>query len=182
MSQSSIAVLNESNKKTLDFLHEEFMALQLGRASTGLVENISIDSYGAHQPLKNIANIGVEGPQTLTISPWDKSLLAVIEKAIRENDALGLSPLNDGVCIRLNIPALTKERRQDLTKLVAKMGEEAKVSVRKHRHTALDNVKKEELSEDEQKAEEKKIQEATDTINKQIDESVKAKQADVMKV
>jgi len=182
MSHSSITNLNTLNQKTIDFLKQEFGGLQLGRASTGLVENIGINSYGSSQPLKNLASIGVEGAQTLTVSPWDKGLLKTIEKAIIDEPGLVLSPLNDGVLIRLNIPALTTERRKELTKLVSKKGEEAKVSIRKHRHSALDELKKDELSEDEVKTAEKDIQDAVDTANKIIDEAVKTKQADVMKV
>lgn len=182
MSHLSVTNLQENNQKTIDFLYQEFGALQLGRASASLVDNISIDSYGSAQPLKNLASVGVEGAQTLTVSPWDKGLLKTIEKAIIDEPGLGLSPLNDGVLIRLNIPALTTERRKDLTKLVSKKGEDAKVAIRKHRHAAMDELKKDELSEDEVKIGEKEIQEAVDVANKQIDEAVKTKQADVMKV
>lgn len=182
MSHSSVSTLNASNQKTIDFLLQEFGALQLGRASASLVDSISIDSYGSAQPLKNLASVGVEGAQTLTVSPWDKGLLKTIEKAIIDEPGLGLSPLNDGVLLRLNIPTLTTERRKDLTKLVAKKGEDAKVAIRKHRHTAMDDLKKDDLSEDEVKQCEKEIQEGVDNANKKIDESVKAKQADVMKV
>ncbi len=182
MSHSSVINLQELNQKTIDFLHQEFGTLQLGRASASLVDGVSIDSYGSHQPLKNLASIGVEGPQTITISPWDKGLLKVIEKAIIDAPGLGLSPLNDGVLIRLNIPTLTTERRKDLTKLVSTKGEDAKVAIRKHRHTALEDLKKDELSEDETKGFEKDIQDAVDTANKEVDTAVKAKQDDVMKV
>lgn len=182
MSHISISELQTLNQKTIEYLSDEFRGLQLGRASTGLVDGLLIDSYGSKQPLKNLATVGVDGPQSLTISPWDKGLLPVIEKAIREDSALGLSPLNDGVLIRLNIPTLTKERRQELTKVVSKMGEAAKVSLRKHRHAALDTLKKDDLSEDEEKAGEKDIQLAVDEANKKVDEAVKAKQADILKV
>jgi len=182
MSHSAVSSVQELNKKTIDFLHQEFGALQLGRASASMVENISIDSYGAAQPLKNLASIGVEGPQTLTVSPWDKGLLKTIEKAIIDEPGLGLSPLNDGVLIRLNIPTLTTERRKDLTKLVSKKGEDAKVSIRKHRHSAIDALKKDDLSEDEIKTFEKEIQDCVDTANKEVDSAVKLKQDDVMKV
>lgn len=168
-------------KKTLDFLHAEFGALQLGHATPALVENISIDAYGQKQPLKNLASITVEGGQSLMISPWDKSLLAIIEKAIREEPGLGLAPLNDGAGIRLNIPPLTAERRKELTKVVSKMGEEAKVTIRKHRHDSMDAIKKDEdLSEDEQKSSEKELQTQVDQFNKDIDNSTKKKNDDVL--
>lgn len=182
MSHSAVSQYQTSSIKTLQFLQVEFSGLQVGQASPILVEGLSISAYGSNQPLKNIASVSVDGPQCLMISPWDKGLLSIIEKAIREDQNLGLNPLNDGVGIRLNIPPLTKERRQDLTKVVSKMGEEAKVTIRKLRHTAIENIKKDEISEDEEKAAEKALQTLVSDDNKAIDMAVKSKQESIMKI
>lgn len=182
MSHTSIDSFQSAAKKLLDFLHQELGTLQIGQASATLVENISIDAYGSSQPLKNLASISVDGGQSLIISPWDKSVLGTIEKAIREEPGLGLSPINDGNIVRLNIPPLTTERRKELTKLISKMGEDAKVTIRKHRHTAIEAIKKDEISEDEQKLAENQLQDAVTDTNKSIDSSVKSKQEDIMKI
>lgn len=183
MSHIAVSEFIESSQKTIDFLHEEFKGLQIGIASPGLVENILVHVYGSTQALKGLANIGVDGGQSLLITPWDKGLLSTIEKAIRDEPGLGLSPINDGAGIRLNIPPLTKERREELTKVAGKMGEDAKVGIRKHRHHSLEIIKKdEELSEDIQKATEKNLQTEVDKANKEIEHSVKSKQESIMKV
>lgn len=183
MAHYAVTSFVTASKKTIDFLHDEFRGLQTGIASPSLVENISIDAYGSKQPLKALANIGVEGGQSLLITPWDKGLLTTIEKSVREEPGLGLAPINDGAGVRLNIPPLTKERREELTKVASKMGEEAKVTIRKHRHDAMDTIKKdEELSEDMEKGAEKDLQNEVDNANKEIDNSVKSKQESIMKV
>ncbi len=180
---ASLQYIDESLKKTFEFFSSELSGLQVGRASPLLVEGLHITAYGSSQPLKNIATITVEGPQTLMISPWDKSLLSHIEKAIRDESALGLFPINDGAGIRLNIPALTEERRKNLCKIVAQMGEESKIGIRKHRHEALEIIKKDEsLSEDEQKRLEKEIQKKIEDANIKVEESVKKKEEDITKL
>lgn len=180
---SSVSDFKIAAKKTIDFLHEEFKGLQTGVASPAMVENITVSAYGGSQTIKGVASISIESPQSLMITPWDKGLLNAIEKAIRDDSALGLSPVNNGAGVRLNIPPLTKERREGLTKVVAKMGEEAKVGIRKHRQHAMDNIKSDEsLSEDMVKAAETALQKEVDQANKDIDASVKAKQTDIMKV
>lgn len=182
MSHISVSTFQAARDKTLTFLKTEFSGLQAGQASPALLEGLSITAYGSTQPLKNIASVSVDGPQCLMISPWDKGLLAVIEKAITDDPNLGLNPMNDGAGIRLNIPPLTTERRQDLIKVIAKMGEEAKVTIRQLRHTALDQIKKDDISEDEQKSAEKDLQKQVDTANKEIESSVKIKQETLLKV
>lgn len=180
---SSVSDFKIAAKKTLDFLHDEFKGLQVGVASPAMVENITFSAYGSSQSIKAVASITVEGPQSLMITPWDKGLLNAIEKAIRDDAALGLSPVNNGVGVRLNIPPLTKERREGLTKVVAKMGEEAKVGIRKNRQHAMDAIKNdEELSEDMVKSAEIALQKEVDQANKDIESSVKTKQADILKV
>lgn len=183
MAHPIIESFSEHSQKTMDYLVSEFSSLQIGRASPVLVENLLIKVYGGEQPIKALATITVDGPQSLMISPWDKSILSAIEKAIREESALGLSPVNDGAGIRLNIPNLTEERRRDLTKVVSKMAEESKIGIRKHRHDALEKIKKDEsLSEDMQKSLEKELQKKVDEYNQSIEESEKRKSAEIMKI
>ncbi len=183
MSYIEVENFSKSAKKTIDFLLSEFAGLQVGIASPALVENLMVDSYGSSQPLKSVASVGVEGGTTLLISPWDKGLLKVIEKAIIDDVSLGLTPQNDGVGIRLNIPPLTKERRQELTKVASKYGEEAKVKIRKARQNAMDAIKKDDdLSEDMQKSEEKNLQDLVTKANKDIETAVKEKQTSILKV
>ncbi len=179
---SSLQIFKDATKKTLDFLHEEFKGLQIGIASPAMVENIMIPAYGGTQAIKGLASVSIEGAQSLMITPWDKGLLNAIEKAIRDDSSLGLSPVNNGVGIRLNIPPLTKERREGLSKVVAKMGEEAKVGIRKNRQHAMDAIKSDDsLSEDMQKNAENALQKEVDQANKDVDTAVKAKQADIIK-
>lgn len=180
-----LKTLEDEMAKTLAHLHEDFAGMQIGRASGALVERIMVDSYGVMQPIKAIANISVPDARTVQIQPWDRGTLAAIEKAITLAE-LGLMPQNDGIVVRLNIPSLTEERRKELTKLVFKMAEEAKIAVRNIRHEAMEVVKKEKngnvLTEDQQKLAEKKIQEKVDQSNEAIDHAAKAKEADVLKV
>jgi ribosome recycling factor len=183
MNSLILQVFSDQSQKTLEFLASEFSGLQVGRASPLLVENISIKAYGGEQQIKAFATITVDGPQSIVVSPWDKSILSAIEKAIRDDASLGLSPVNDGVCVRLNIPNLTEERRRDLTKLVSRMAEEAKISIRKHRHEALEKIKKDEsLSEDMQKTLEKELQKKVDECNQSIDVAENRKASEIMKV
>jgi ribosome recycling factor len=177
--------LEDELEKALNHLHDEYASMQIGRASAALVDRIQVESYGVVQPLKAIANISVPDAKTIQIQPWDRGTLAAIEKAIMLAE-LGLTPQNDGIVVRLNIPALTEERRRDLTKLVFKMAEETKISVRNLRHDAMEEVKKEQkanlITEDQQKFAEKKIQEQVDEANESIEKASKDKEADVLKV
>jgi ribosome recycling factor len=177
--------LEEELKKTLEHLYEEYASLQIGRASAALVERITVEAYGITQPLKAIASISVPDAKTVQIQPWDRGTLQAIEKAIMMAE-IGLTPQNDGIVVRLNIPQLTEERRKELVKVVYKMSEEAKIAVRTVRHEAMEEVKKlkssEQITEDQQKVAEKKIQEHVDKTNEQVDKAAKEKEADVMKV
>lgn len=180
-----LKTLEDSLAKVLEHLHEDYAGMQIGRASASLVERIMVDSYGVMQPIKAVANISIPDSRTIQIQPWDRGTLAAIEKAITLAE-LGLTPQNDGIVVRLNIPPLTEERRKDLTKLVFKMAEEAKIAVRNARHDAMEEIKKEQkanqISEDQQKVAEKKAQEHVDETNTAIDTAAKAKEADVLKV
>lgn len=177
--------LDEQMAKALAHLRDDFAGLQIGRASAALVERVAVEAYGVMQPLKAIANISIPDARTIQIQPWDRGTLQSIEKGIQLAE-IGLNPQNDGVVIRLNIPLLTEERRRELSKIVNKMAEEAKIGVRNVRHEAMEDVKKaqknSEISEDQLKGAEKVIQEKVDKINSEIDTSAKEKEADIMKV
>ena len=139
-------------QKTLDVLQDTLGGIRAGRANAGVLHKIKVDYYGAQTPLSQVAAIASPDPRTLTIQPWDSSLLKAIEKAIQTSD-LGINPQNDGKLIRLNFPPLTEERRKDLIKQVAKEGENSKVALRNIRRDAMDKLKaakkKSEVSEDE---------------------------------
>ena len=183
--QEIIANLKKELEKALDYLHKEYAGLQIGRASSGLVEMIDVEAYGAVQPLKNMANISCPDSKTIQVQPWDKSVMGTVEKSIRESD-LGLNPVNNGNVLIITVPPLTEERRKDLVKILHKEAEEAKVAVRQARHNAINKLKnlekEKEISEDELKAQEKNVQEEVDKINKKIDEDAKHKDNEVMSV
>lgn len=183
--EQAVKGLEEHLNKALEHLHDDYASLQIGRASAALVERVMVDSYGTMQPLKAVASVSVPDAKTIQIQPWDRGMLQAIEKGIQIAE-IGLNPQNDGVVIRLNVPALTEDRRKELTKVVSKMAEEAKIGVRNARHEAMEKVKtlhnNEEISDDQQKIAEKKIQEKVDHINNEIDSAAKSKDADVMKV
>ncbi len=172
-------------KKVLDHLRSEYSHLQVGRASAALVEGLQIEVYGVRQPLKAVASVSVPDAKTVQIQPWDKSQLAAIEKAIQLSD-LHLMPLNDGLSIRLNIPPLTEERRKDLVKVVNRLAEEARISVRHGRQKAHDAIrdmhKNDQLTEDQMHVGEKKLQEKVDKANVEIETMAKNKDKDVMTI
>ena len=160
-------------QKTLDVLQDTLGGIRAGRANAGVLHKIKVDYYGAQTPLSQVAAIASPDPRTLTIQPWDSSLLKAIEKAIQTSD-LGINPQNDGKLIRLNFPPLTEERRKDLIKQVAKEGENSKVALRNIRRDAMDKLnaakKKSEVSEDEIADAEKDMQKMTDKYVKKVDE------------
>lgn len=170
-------------KKTIDHLKNEFARLQVGRASPALVEHIIVEAYGTNQPLRSVASITTPDSRTIQIQAWDKGLLSAIERAIQTSD-LNLPPMNDGVVVRVNIPPLTEERRKELAKIVWKIAEEAKISVRAARQQMNAKFKSMEsskqISEDEMHIAEKKVQERVDFYNKEIDEFAKKKEQDIM--
>lgn len=171
--------------KAMDHLKDEYAKLQIGRASAGLVEPLIVNVYGSMQPLKGIASISVPDARTLQIQPWDKSTLPAIEKAIQDSD-LNLNPTNNGAAVILNIPPLTEERRRDLVKVVNRLAEEAKISVRNARHDAMATFKRMEhegdMTEDDRNRSEKQMQEAVDQANKEIAELAKKKEESIMTV
>lgn len=176
----------QSFEKTYEHLRGELAGLQIGRASAALVEGLSVESYGSHQPLRNLANISVPDAKTLAIQPWDRATLPSIEKAIRDS-SLGLNPNNDGARILLNIPPLTEERRRELTKVVGSLAEEARIGVRRARQDLLGRARRasegdDAFTEDDEKVFEKKLQAEVDAVNKQIEEAAKHKEAEMLKV
>ena len=180
-----IKVYEDKMEKTLSNLQEEYVSIRAGRANPHILDKIQVDYYGTPSSLQSVANISVPEARMIQIQPWEASLIKDIEKAILASD-IGLTPANDGKVIRLVFPELTEDRRKELVKDVKKKGENAKVAVRNVRRDANDTIKKEnkanELSEDEQKQLEDKIQKLTDKFVAKIDDAVEAKSAEVMTV
>ncbi len=185
MTQQYIDQARSEFEKAMARLNEEYAKLQVGRANPALVEGMLVESYGGSQPMKSVASISCPDPKTLQIQPWDKSIMADIEKAIRESD-LGLNPVNNGHAVLLNIPPLTEERRKELVKVVKQLAEDAKVSIRNSRQTAHTRFKElesgGEITEDDKYSSEKKLQEVVDEYNKKVDDADKAKESAVMTV
>ena len=177
--------LEEKMKKSVSVYEENLAEVRAGRANPSILNKIKVDYYGTPTSLQGVANISVPEARMIQIQPWDAGLIKDIEKAILASD-LGLTPANDGKVIRLVFPELTEERRKELVKDVKKKGEEAKVAIRNIRRDANDAVKKEakanEISEDDQKQLEDKIQKLTDEYVKKIDQAIDAKSTEVMTV
>ncbi len=175
---------NKMNK-TFANLESEFQSIRAGRANPHVLDKIRVDYYGTPTPIQQVGNVSVPEPRMLQIAPWDKSLIKPIEKAILTSD-IGINPSNDGTVIRLIFPELTEERRKDLAKDVKKKGEAAKVAIRNIRRDANDTFKKmnkaNELTEDDQKDLETKLQKMTDKFVADIDKAVDVKTKDIMKV
>ena len=171
--------------RTIETLREAFTKLRTGRASTGILEHVMVEYYGSPTPLSQVANLGVSDARTLTVQPWDRKMIPVIEKAILTSD-LGLNPASMGDMIRVPVPPLTEERRREITKIVRSEGEDAKVAVRNLRRDANEAVKKlekaKEVSEDDQSRSEKEIQKLTDKYIAEIDKLVAAKEKEIMTV
>jgi ribosome recycling factor len=165
----------------VDALRKEFSGLRTGRASTSLLDNISVDAYGSMMPLNQVGTVGVPEPRLLTVQVWDKGMVKNVEKAIRDA-GLGLNPQPDGQLVRVPVPELSSERRQELAKIAGKYAEQARVAVRNVRRDALDALKKAKLPEDESKTQTDKIQKLTDETIKKIDETLAAKEKEITHV
>lgn len=185
MSDFDLNMLDEKIEKTINVLKEEMGTVRAGRANAALVDKVMVDYYGTPTPLKSLANISVPEPRTLLISPFDPKSIPNIEKAINVAN-IGINPVNDGKVIRLQIPQVTEERRKELTKVVKKLGEDAKVAVRNLRRDANDKVKKMEkagdFTEDDAKSTLEDIQKEIDKAVKHIDEIVANKDKEIMEV
>ena len=171
--------------KTLDKMKSEFSTLRTGRASAALLENIRVEYYGTLTPINPLANVAAPEARLLEIRPWDKGAMQAIEKAIQKSD-LGLNPSNDGTLIRLQIPALTEDRRKDLIRVVRKMSEEYRVAIRNERRDGVEKLKKlekaKEIAEDDREKAEHEIQKMTDLYVKKVDEMLAGKERDIMEV
>uniref|UniRef100_A0A832G2U3 Ribosome-recycling factor n=1 Tax=Ignavibacterium album TaxID=591197 RepID=A0A832G2U3_9BACT len=171
--------------KTLETLRSELAKVRTGKATTTLLDGIKVDYYGTMTPLNQVGNLTVLDAHTLSITPWDKSMVPVIEKAILEAN-LGFNPVSDGTNLKIPVPPLTEERRKDFVKIVKKFGEDAKVAIRNVRRDANEHLKREQkekkMSEDELKIAEDEVQKLTDQHIKMIDELLKHKEKEIMEV
>ena len=172
-------------KKAVDALRKEYGTVRAGRATPSLLEKVTVDYYGVHTPINQLANISVPEPRMLVIQPWDKASLPTVEKAIMKSD-LGLNPSSDGQVIRIIIPQLTKERRIELVKVVKKKAEDARVAIRNIRRDANDHIKlmekDHEVSEDEAKRGQEEIQKGTDKCIKDVDHVYEVKEQEILEV
>ena len=175
----------EKMQKSIASLEYEFGSISAGKASPSVLDKINVEYFGSSMPINQIAGISVPDPRTLLITPWDASALKEIEKAILASD-LGINPQNDGKAIRLSFPQPTEERRKELTKKVDKLGEDTKVAIRNVRRDANDKIKdmkkNGEMTEDEQKASEKLVQDITDKFVKLADTTCENKKKEIMTV
>ena len=166
-------------------LNDEFAGLRTGRAMPALLEPINVDAYGSRMPMNQVGTISAPDARLLTVQVWDNSLVAPVEKAIREAD-LGLNPQTDGMLVRIPIPQLSEERRVEMTRIAGKYAEQARVAVRNVRRDGIDKLKRMErdgeMSRDEQRAWTDEIQTLTDATIKTIDEAVAAKEAEILQV
>jgi ribosome recycling factor len=185
MSHEIISAADGKMGRAVEVLERDLQGIRTGRASTGLVERIHIDYYGTQTPLNQLAGISVPEPHQIVIQPWDRSVLGAIERAITKSD-IGLTPNVDGTVVRLNIPALTEERRHDLVRQVHKRMEEARVEIRNHRRDAADHLKKlqkdGEVGADEERRLMDEIQKTTDRHVAEVDRVGAAKEQAVLEV
>ncbi len=173
--------VTEKMERTISNLEKRFVTVRAGRANPASLEGVQAEYYGVLTPLKQLATISVPEARQLLIKPFDKHSLGAIEKAILASN-LGYNPSNDGETIRIVIPELTEERRKELVKQVRAIAEDAKVSIRNIRHEAMEDLKKEDLSEDLEKAKEKEIQDLVNKYNKKIEDVLKGKEEELLTV
>ncbi|HEX4583641.1 MAG TPA: ribosome recycling factor [Burkholderiaceae bacterium] len=171
--------------KSVEALKHDLAKIRTGRAHTGLLDHIQVDYYGSMVPLSQVANVGLGDARTITVQPWEKKMLTVIEKAIRESD-LGLNPASQGEMLRIPMPPLTEERRREMTKVVRHEGENARVAVRNLRRDAIHHLKemlkKKEISEDDERRAQDDMQKLTDRFVGEIDKLVAEKEKELMTV
>ncbi|MEW5773675.1 MAG: ribosome recycling factor [Thermodesulfobacteriota bacterium] len=171
--------------KALDSLERDFAKLRTGRASTSLVEDLTVEYYGTPTPLKQIASVSVPDSRTIAIQPWDRNAFSAVEKAIQKSD-LGLNPVNDGKIVRIVIPPLTEERRKDLAKVAKRYTEEARVAIRNVRRDANEALKKKSkdkaITEDEQHRGQDEVQKLTDAMIAKADAALVAKEKEIMEI
>jgi ribosome recycling factor len=172
-------------KKAVESFKRDLQKIRTGRANTSMLDGIKVDYYGTPTPLNQVSTVQVVDARLITVKPWEKNMIPVIDKAIRASD-LGINPVADSELVRLPVPPLTQERRKDLAKVVGKQTEEARVAVRAARRDAMDMIKEAEkdkqISEDERKNGEKKVQELTDKYIASVDDIAKAKEKEIMEL
>ncbi len=172
-------------KKAVEVVRDELAKVRTGKATTTLLDGIKVDYYGTMTPLKQVANVSTPDAHQISVQPWEKGMIQVIEKAI-QNANLGLNPANDGTVVRVPIPPLNEERRRELVKLVKKFAEDGKVAVRNVRRDAIEHLKKtekeEHISEDERKRAEQDVQKLTDRSIKDLDGLIEHKEKEIMEV
>ncbi|TVP87541.1 MAG: ribosome recycling factor [Thioalkalivibrio sp.] len=185
MSEATFKDASQRMDKTLESLRSEFTKIRTGRAHTSLLDHVMVEYYGSEVPINQVANVNVEDARTLTVSPWERSMVGKVEKAIMTSD-LGLNPATAGTVIRVPLPALTEERRKDLVKVVRAEAENARVAIRNIRrdanHTLKQQVKDKEISEDEEHRGEERVQKLTDDHIARIDQMLAEKEAELMEV
>lgn len=185
MTHEALSAIEPKMQRAIEAMEREFSGIRTGRASTGLVERITVDYYGTQTPLNQVAGISTPDAHLIVIQPWDRSVLSAIERAIIKSD-IGLTPNVDGTVVRLNVPPLTEERRRDMVKQVRRRTEEARVEVRNHRREAADSLKKGlrdgDLSEDEERRELENLQRLTDRHIEAIDARADRKEAEILEV
>ena len=183
--ETVFAKTEERMGKAIDSLNHDYAAIRAGRANPGVLDKVEIDYYGVPTPINQVAAVSISEARVLVIQPWDKNMIQPIEKAIQASD-IGNNPKNDGNVIRLTFPALTEDRRRELAKEISKRSEEAKVAIRNIRRDGMDAIKKlkkdNEITEDDQKNGEEKLQKITDKKIKEIEEIAAAKENEVMSV
>lgn len=181
-----LAELEDRMQKSIEATLHSFNTIRTGRANAALLDRVMVDYYGSPTPLKSLAGITTPDGSTILIQPYDKSSMGGIEKAISMDDTIGLTPSNDGVVIRLNIPPLTSERRKELVKIASKYAEEGKVSIRNIRRDGIDAIRRQEkngeLSEDDARDTQERIQKLTDKFISRVDELLTDKEKDIMTV
>lgn len=183
--QTQLKKAEEAMNRRIDHMQNEFAAIRAGRANPAVLDKVKVDYYGAPTPVNQLAAVSVTEARTLTIQPWDMSVLRLIEKAIQTSD-IGINPQNDGKVIRMQFPPLTEERRKDIVKDIMKIAEDTKVQIRNVRRDAIDKLKamkkSGELTEDDLKQGEKKAQDLTDKFVKKADTLSAAKQKEIMEL
>ncbi|MEC9368788.1 MAG: ribosome recycling factor [Pseudomonadota bacterium] len=185
MSGFDLQDIDRRMRGALGSLKKEFAGLRTGRANPALLDPIMVTAYGSQMPLNQVANISVPEPRMITVQVWDKSQVSAVEKAIRESD-LGLNPVVDGTLLRLPIPELNEDRRKELVKVAHKYAEQARIAVRNVRRDGMEALKKQEkdgeIGKDDHHVRSQKVQDLTDAVIKEIDQSLSAKEAEIMQV
>ena len=185
MAEPDLADLRRRMNGALEVLRQEFGGLRTGRASTSLLEPVTVDAYGSQMPMNQVGTVSAPEPRMLTVQVWDKSLVGAVEKAIRESN-LGLNPASDGQLVRVPIPELTEERRQEMTKVAGKYAEQTRVAVRNVRRDGMELLKRmekeHEISEDEHRHWGQEIQKITDEMIGKVDDALATKEKEIMQV